>query len=252
MIPPARAGHGTFTTKHFLFRLQIKEISTWRRSYAFSTMIWSMDIRNPTPATISPKSNIILALNALPTPKAIDFKPGALLGSVSGELGLRKYLESNSPHFQLSPAIRTGPDQCLSASFPGRRCRDLATLLAGVCDGRADRQGREAEARQHRRHRLRPRRPSGRDRPRDYGRRWSPTAIRSASPNMADDDAQHRAELHSLLPMGGEGAAGTSPALRHARSMTSRACARRHGRRRPHRPCGASQAQALRHASALL
>lgn len=30
----------------------------------------------------------------LPTPKAIDFKPGSLLGSVSGELGLRKFLES--------------------------------------------------------------------------------------------------------------------------------------------------------------
>jgi formate dehydrogenase len=30
----------------------------------------------------------------LPTPKAIDFQPGALLGSVSGELGLRKFLES--------------------------------------------------------------------------------------------------------------------------------------------------------------
>jgi len=29
-----------------------------------------------------------------PTPSAIDFKPGALLGSVSGELGLRKYLEA--------------------------------------------------------------------------------------------------------------------------------------------------------------
>lgn len=28
-----------------------------------------------------------------PTPSKIDFKPGALLGSVSGELGLRKYLE---------------------------------------------------------------------------------------------------------------------------------------------------------------
>jgi formate dehydrogenase len=28
-----------------------------------------------------------------PTPKKIDFKPGALLGSVSGELGLRKFLE---------------------------------------------------------------------------------------------------------------------------------------------------------------
>lgn len=31
----------------------------------------------------------------LPTPKAIDFNPGELLGSVSGELGLRKYLEEN-------------------------------------------------------------------------------------------------------------------------------------------------------------
>jgi formate dehydrogenase len=31
----------------------------------------------------------------LPTPKGIDFKPGQLLGSVSGELGLRKYLEAN-------------------------------------------------------------------------------------------------------------------------------------------------------------
>ncbi len=29
----------------------------------------------------------------LPSPKAIDFKPGQLLGSVSGELGLRKFLE---------------------------------------------------------------------------------------------------------------------------------------------------------------
>jgi len=30
-----------------------------------------------------------------PTPKGIDFNPGELLGSVSGELGLRKFLESN-------------------------------------------------------------------------------------------------------------------------------------------------------------
>ena len=32
----------------------------------------------------------------LPTPKAIDFQPGELLGSVSGELGLRKFLESGA------------------------------------------------------------------------------------------------------------------------------------------------------------
>jgi formate dehydrogenase len=30
----------------------------------------------------------------MPSPKAVDFTPGALLGSVSGELGLRKYLEA--------------------------------------------------------------------------------------------------------------------------------------------------------------
>ncbi len=31
---------------------------------------------------------------SMPTPKQIDFKPGELLGSVSGELGLRKFLEA--------------------------------------------------------------------------------------------------------------------------------------------------------------
>lgn len=35
----------------------------------------------------------------LPTPKSIDFTPGHLLGSVSGELGLRKYLESMGHKF---------------------------------------------------------------------------------------------------------------------------------------------------------
>jgi formate dehydrogenase len=30
----------------------------------------------------------------VPTPKAIDLKPGELLGSISGELGLRRFLES--------------------------------------------------------------------------------------------------------------------------------------------------------------
>ena len=34
-----------------------------------------------------------------PTPKSIDFRPGQLLGSVSGELGLRKFLESQGHKF---------------------------------------------------------------------------------------------------------------------------------------------------------
>jgi len=35
-----------------------------------------------------------------PTPEHIDFKPGELLGSVSGELGLRKFLEGSRPHLR--------------------------------------------------------------------------------------------------------------------------------------------------------
>jgi len=45
----------------------------------------------------------------LPTPKAIDFRPGALLGSVSGELGLRPYLEANG-HSLVVTADKDGPD----------------------------------------------------------------------------------------------------------------------------------------------
>ena len=45
----------------------------------------------------------------LPTPRAIDFQPGALLGSVSGELGLRKYLE-NAGHTYVVTSDKDGPD----------------------------------------------------------------------------------------------------------------------------------------------
>jgi len=45
----------------------------------------------------------------LPTPKAIDFKPGELLGNVSGELGLRKFLE-RSGHTFVVTADKDGPN----------------------------------------------------------------------------------------------------------------------------------------------
>jgi formate dehydrogenase len=44
-----------------------------------------------------------------PTPKAIDFKPGTLLGSVTGELGLRKYLENNG-HSLVVTSDKDGPN----------------------------------------------------------------------------------------------------------------------------------------------
>jgi formate dehydrogenase len=45
----------------------------------------------------------------LPTPSAIDFQPGQLLGSVSGELGLRKFLEARGHQFVVT-SDKDGPD----------------------------------------------------------------------------------------------------------------------------------------------
>lgn len=45
----------------------------------------------------------------LPSPKNIDFTPGELLGSVSGELGLRDFLESNG-HQYVVTSDKDGPD----------------------------------------------------------------------------------------------------------------------------------------------
>ena len=45
----------------------------------------------------------------LPTPRAIDFQPGQLLGSVSGELGLRKFLE-DAGHLLVVTEDKDGAD----------------------------------------------------------------------------------------------------------------------------------------------
>jgi formate dehydrogenase len=46
---------------------------------------------------------------SLPTPRAIDFQPGRLLGSVSGELGLRSFLEA-AGHQLVVTSDKNGPD----------------------------------------------------------------------------------------------------------------------------------------------
>lgn len=46
---------------------------------------------------------------SLPTPERIDFKPGTLLGSVSGELGLRKFLEEKG-HAFIVTSDKDGPN----------------------------------------------------------------------------------------------------------------------------------------------
>jgi formate dehydrogenase len=53
----------------------------------------------------------------LPTPQAIDFTPGELLGSVSGELGLRRFLESNG-HRLVVTSDKDGPNSVFEKELP--------------------------------------------------------------------------------------------------------------------------------------
>jgi formate dehydrogenase len=52
-----------------------------------------------------------------PTPKQIDFKPGELLGCVSGALGLRKYLESQG-HTLVVTSDKDGPNSVFERELP--------------------------------------------------------------------------------------------------------------------------------------
>ena len=52
-----------------------------------------------------------------PTPSAIDFKPGELLGSVSGELGLRKFLEK-AGHTLVVTSDKDGANSRLDKELP--------------------------------------------------------------------------------------------------------------------------------------
>src|SRR5204863_1508214 len=53
-----------------------------------------------------------------PTPEGIDFTPGELLGSVSGELGLRRFLE-DAGHQLIVTSDKDGPDSAFEQELPG-------------------------------------------------------------------------------------------------------------------------------------
>jgi formate dehydrogenase len=54
---------------------------------------------------------------SVPTPKRIDFKPGSLLGSVTGELGLRQFIESLG-HTLIVTADKDGPNSAFERELP--------------------------------------------------------------------------------------------------------------------------------------
>jgi formate dehydrogenase len=52
-----------------------------------------------------------------PTPEAVDFIPGALLGSVSGELGLRRFVEERGHQLTVT-SDKDGPDSVFERELP--------------------------------------------------------------------------------------------------------------------------------------
>ena len=131
-----------------------------------------------------------------------------------------------------------------------RRNRHLAALLARLHDQGALRQGEEAQAHHHRRHRLRPHRPAGRDGQGCHRRRGDLLQLDQRRRAYRHDDPGARAQLHPVLWLGGQ------RRLEHRRLrralLRSRRHERRHRRRRPHRPCGAPPSQAVRREAPLL
>jgi formate dehydrogenase len=65
-----------------------------------------------------------------PTPKQIDFVPGRLLESVSGELGLRPYLTPRGDTFIIT-SDRDGPESVFEKELPDADIPD-ARRLAGA------------------------------------------------------------------------------------------------------------------------
>ena len=136
-----------------------------------------------------------------PTPEGIDFTPGELLGSVSGELGLRDFLEGRG-HELIVTSDKDGPESAFERRSSGRRGGDLPAVLARLPDRGEDRQGAEPEAGDHRGHRLRPRRPPSRHRARDHRRRGHLLQLDQRLRARGDDDPGPGPQLHPLLPAG--------------------------------------------------
>ena len=184
----------------------------------------------------------------LPTPSAIDFTPGELLGCVSGELGLRTFLES-AGHQLVVTSDKEGPDSEFEQRAARRRCRYLPTILAGLSDRRTDRQSEESQACPHRGDRFGPRRSRRRDRPRDHRRRGDLLQQHQRRRARRHADPGAGAQLRSLPSV------GDRRRLEYRRLRRTRLRRRGHGRRRdrgrPHRRWPSCADGALRRQPAL-
>ena len=89
----------------------------WQKFLPFFTTIRSTATPRNMPANSIPKIDHYPDGMTTPTPSKIDFKPGELLGSVSGELGLRKFLEK-AGHTLVVTSDKDGPNSTFEKELP--------------------------------------------------------------------------------------------------------------------------------------
>ena len=183
----------------------------------------------------------------MPSPAAIDFQPGQLLGSVSGELGLRPFVEA-SGHELVVTADKDGAGSEFDRHLPDAEVVISQPFWPAYLT--AERMQKAApQDRHHRRYRVGPRRPRRRHRARSDRGRGDLLQQHQRCRARRDDDPFAGAQLSAVPPDRArrwlEHRGLRFPVLRPGRH------ARRHGRRRENRSGGAPSSQALRRTSPL-
>ena len=158
----------------------------------------------------------------LPTPEQDRLQAGRLLGSVSGELGLRKFLEE-AGHTLVVTSDKDGPDSVFERELPdadivisqpfwpayltaeriAKAPKLKLAITAGIGSDHVDLAGGDG-ARHHR-------------------RRSHLLQLHQRRRACGDDDPRARAQLHPLLPVGGQRRL-EHRRLRRARPTISKAC----------------------------
>src|SRR6266516_7670925 len=102
MIPGAQGEEGEAEVAKVLCVLYDDPVDGYPRSYARDAI---------------PRVERYYDGQTTPTPEGIDFEPGQLLGSVSGELGLRPFLEERG-HTLVVTSDKDGPDSVFERELP--------------------------------------------------------------------------------------------------------------------------------------
>ena len=142
----------------------------------------------------------------LPTPSAIDFTPGTLLGSVSGELGLRPYLEGLG-HELIVTSDKDGENSEFDRHLADAEIVISQPFWPAYLTAERIARAPQAQARVDRGDRIRPRRPGRRHQGRYHGRRSDLLQQHQRRRARRDDDSvpgpQLPARLMSGSPEGG-------------------------------------------------